>query len=176
MSELRKANTDATYFLTFTVVGWIDLFTRSRYCDEVLKSLSFCQENKGLDIFAYVIMPSHIHTVARSLDASLSSIIRDFKSFTAKRIIEIIETEQGESRKNWLLHMFRYHAKFKNQNKLYQLWQKTSHRTELYNPEMIDQKIDYIHNNPVESGLVTRPECWQYSSACEMQLLNILPT
>ncbi len=176
MSELRKANTDATYFLTFTVVGWIDLFTRSKYCDEILQSLTFCKQNKGLDIFSFVIMPSHIHMVARSLDADLSSIIRDFKSYTAKRIIHLIETEPGESRKDWLLHMFRYHAKFKKQNKKYQLWQKTSFPKELYNPTMIDQKIEYIHNNPVEAGLVTKPESWQYSSACELPLFEVLQT
>ena len=87
MSELRKANTDATYFLTFTVVGWIDIFTRSRYCDVIMDSLEYCIENKGLDVFAYVIMPSHIHMVARNLDADLSGIIRDFKSHTAKSTV-----------------------------------------------------------------------------------------
>ena len=176
MSELRKANTDATYFLTFTVMGWIDIFTRSRYCDVIMDSLEYCIENKGLDVFAYVIMPSHIHMVARNLDADLSGIIRDFKSHTAKTILEMIENEPGESRKEWLLHMFKYYAKFHKQNKQYQFWQKKSYPIELLSPEMIDQKIEYIENNPVESGLVLSPESWMYSSACVQARIKVLTT
>jgi putative transposase len=66
MSELRKANTDYCYFITFTVVGWIDVFTRSRYSDVILESLAYCQENKGLEVFEFVIMPSHVHLIVRS--------------------------------------------------------------------------------------------------------------
>ena len=172
MSELRKANTDATYFLTFTVVGWIDVFTRSRYSDIVINSLKFCEENKGLDVFAYVIMPSHMHMVARHEDGKLNEIIRDFKSFTAKEIIRSIENEHGESRKGWLINLFKDHAKSTKQNKTYQFWQKTSHPIELISPEMIDQKIDYIHNNPVEAELVTDPFSWVYSSANVMSPLK----
>lgn len=175
MSELRKANTDATYFLTFTVVGWIDIFTRSRYSDVIMDSFEYCIKNKGLDVFAYVVMPSHVHTVARNLDASLSGIIRDFKSHTAKTILEMIENEPGESRKEWLLHMFKY-AKFHKQNKQYQFWQKKSHPIELLSPSMIDQKIEYIENNPVESGLVLSPESWMYSSACLQARIKVLTT
>jgi REP element-mobilizing transposase RayT len=66
MSELRKANVpEATYFVTLTVVGWIDIFTRKEYSDEIIKNLAFCQEKKNLEIFEYVIMPSHIHLICR---------------------------------------------------------------------------------------------------------------
>lgn len=78
MSELRKANTDLAYFLTLTVVGWIDIFTRNRYNEIIINSLKYCQFNKGLDIFAYVIMPSHLHLVARNLEEKLNMVIRDF--------------------------------------------------------------------------------------------------
>ena len=176
MSELRKANTDATYFATFTVVGWIDIFPRSRYSDIVIDSLKFCQQNKGLDIFAYVIMPSHIHIVFRQLDGKLNETIRDFKSFTANQILKKVQLEQGESRRDWLLHMFEYHAKFKNQNKKYQFWQKTNYPIALTNSSMVDQKVEYIHLNPVEAGLVTDPEFWNYSSANPMSALIMLPT
>lgn len=174
MSELRKANTDASYFLTLTVVGWIDIFTRSRYCDIIIDSLNFCKENKGLEVFGYVIMPSHLHMVARHNESKLNEVIRDFKSFTAKEIIRVVDQESGESRKDWLLHLFKYHAKFKQQNKTYQFWQKTNHAIELLNPEMIDQKIEYIHNNPVQAGLVIDPCSWMYSSANAMSPLKVL--
>lgn len=63
MSELRKAINDKPYFVTFTVVGWIDVFTREDYCSTIIESLEFCRKNKGLRIYAYVIMPGHIHAV-----------------------------------------------------------------------------------------------------------------
>jgi putative transposase len=176
MSELRKANTDYTYFLTLTVVGWIDVFTRKRYNDIIIESLKFCAANKGMEIFGYVIMPSHVHLVVRSLKGNLNEILRDFKSFTAKAILEMIEKEEGESRREWLLHMFKYYANFQKQNSTYMFWQKTNHALELNYPHIVDQKIEYIHNNPVEAGYVTEPSAWYYSSACVMSPLEVLPT
>lgn len=175
MSELRKANTDAPYFITCTVVGWIDVFTRSRYNEILIDSLIHCQKHKGMEIFAYVIMSNHMHIVARNLDSRLNHILRDFKSFTAKKILDMIENEPGESRKEWLMHMFAYYAKFKTQNREYQFWQKTNHPIELHDSYMIDQKIDYIHNNPVAAGVVTDPEFWHYSSANPNSKIQLAP-
>jgi putative transposase len=118
MSELRKANTDYPYFVTLTVVGWIDVFTRSKYSDIVLDSLGYCRKHKGLELFEYVVMPSHVHLIIRNLEGELAGIIRDMKAHTAKQIIKAIEGEAGESRREWLLHMFRYHAKYPNCSKL----------------------------------------------------------
>ena len=178
MSELRKANTDATYFMTYTVVGWIDIFTRFRYCDVVIDSLEYCIKHKGLEVFAYVIMPSHIHLVARQLDGKLNATVRDLKAHVARQILRMVETEIGESRKEWLLHLFRYYAKFQSQNSKYQFWQKTSHPTALTTSNMLRQKINYIHKNPVAAGLVTDPGSWQYSSAsdrCPLSSRSAMP-
>jgi REP element-mobilizing transposase RayT len=174
MSELRKANTGYSYFLTITVVGWIDVFTRRIYCEKVVESLKYCVQNKGLDIFAYVIMPSHIHLVARSLKGNLNEIIRDFKSYTAKELIKIVQSSPDESRKDWLVHMFRYHANFQKQNADYMFWQKTNHPIELNYPRIVDQKVDYIHNNPVVAGHVTEAQAWYFSSANPMSPLSVL--
>jgi len=176
MSELRKANTDYPYFITLTVVGWIDIFTRRGYCDVVIDSWKYCMEQKGLEIYAYVIMPSHIHMVARSLNGELNKILRDSKSFTSKKILGLIEQMPGESRRDWLLHMFKFFGKYQKQNKTFSFWQKTNHPIELNYPEIIDQKVEYIHNNPVESGYVTNPESWYYSSACEISPLKVIDT
>ena len=176
MSELRKANTDYPYFLTLSVVGWIDVFTRQRYNDKIIESLKYCVEHKGLEIFAYVIMPSHIHLVARSLAGNLNEVLRDFKSFTAKEVLRMIESEPGESRREWLLHMFKYYAEFQKQNTTYMFWQKTNHPIELNYPSIVDQKIDYVHNNPVEAGYVVERGSWYYSSACVSSPLKVLGT
>ena len=117
MSEKRKANTSSAYFLTFTVVGWVDVFTRTQYANIILESLEFCRKNKQLEIFSYVIMSNHLHIIARHTDGRLNEVIRDFKSFTAKKIINEIETNPIESRKDWLLHLFKYHAKYSNKIK-----------------------------------------------------------
>lgn len=110
-------------------------------------------------------MPSHIHLIARSARGRLSDIIRDLKSYTAKKILFMIENDSGESRQDWLLHLFKFHAKYQKQNEKYQFWQKTNHPTELSYVEIFDQKVDYIHNNPVEAGLVSEAGSWIYSSA-----------
>lgn len=174
MSERRKANTDHPYFLTLSVVGWIDVFTRQRYCEKIVESLDFCMRYKGLEVYVYVIMPSHVHLVARDSNNLLSTTLRDFKSFTAKEILKSVEFEQGESRKDWLLHMFKFHARFQQQNSFYMFWQKTNYPVELSSAGMMDQKIDYIHDNPVAAGYVLTPEMWLYSSACVMSPLKVM--
>jgi REP element-mobilizing transposase RayT len=166
MSELRKANTDLPYFITLTVVDWIDIFTRQIYCDIIIDSLKYCIANKGLIVFEYVIMPSHIHIIAQSLESNLNGILRDFKSFSAKQIInEIEQNPQYESRSIWLLNMFECKAKYHRQNTKYMFWQKTNHPIEMLSENIQYQKTDYIRNNPVAAGLVTDGEFWQYSSA-----------
>ncbi|WP_419700109.1 transposase [Mucilaginibacter sp. NFX135] len=165
MSELRKANTDRPFFITLTVVGWIDVFTRSEYCEEFLKNLEFCRINKGLKVYAYCIMSSHVHLIISCDETKLPQILRDLKSYTAKRLIEMISNDLGESRKEWLLYLFRYFANSSLQNKDYQFWQKTNHPTELITANVFDQKVEYIHNNPVQSMTVNDQIAFVYSSA-----------
>lgn len=62
----KIANQQGTYFLTLTVVDWIDLFTRKEYCNVIVDSLNYCINQKGLEVFAYVIMSSHVHMVCRT--------------------------------------------------------------------------------------------------------------
>ena len=132
--------------------------------DIVIESLNYCRIHKGLELFAYVIMSNHLHIMVRSKTDSLSDTIRDFKRHTSKKIIESIN-EQGESRREWLLMIFRYVAKKHNRNNMYQFWTHNNHAVELSSNEMIDQRIDYIHNNPVRAGLVENAEEYLYSSA-----------
>ena len=158
----------ATYYLTFTIVGWVDLFTRKELKDIFIASLKFCQSKKGLNLNAYVIMSSHIHLVA-SADkdsAGLSSIVRDLKRHTAKEIINFTtDHKKIESRHDWLDLVFKYHAKFNKNNKTYKVWQDSNHPKLMLHPRFIMQKIDYIHNNPVTAGIVKKAEDYIYSSA-----------
>jgi putative transposase len=168
MSELRKANThQSTYFVTLTAVGWIDVFTRQLYVEEIIKNLKFCQANKDLEIFEYVVMPSHIHMICRRKEGFLSDLLGEFKSFTAKEILKLIQANPQESRKEWLMYMFNFFANKYSQNANYMFWQKTSYPIEIFSKEMMEQKSTYIRYNPVVAGIVIEPEYYLYSSACK---------
>ena len=106
-------NPDGIYFVTFSVVNWIDVFVRQRYKDIIVESLKYCQENKGLEIFGWCLMSSHIHLIIRAKeDYNLSDILRDFKKFTSSRLIKSIsDTNEPESRREWMLWMFERAAK-----------------------------------------------------------------
>lgn len=156
---------NAIYFLTFTVTDWIDIFTRLNYRNIVVGSLDFCVRNKGLRIFAWCLMTNHIHIVCSvELPFRMSDFIRDFKQFTAKSLIKEIQTKP-ESRRDWILYSFEFAGKYDNRVKKYRFWQDKSHPIELHNSAMINERINYIHNNPVKTGLVAEPEDYLYSSA-----------
>ena len=110
-------------------------------------------------------MSNHIHCVLSCKKSNLSDVIRDFKTHTSKTIIKSIETEDGESRKDWMLKQFKDKELINKRNKTYQFWKQDNHPIELYSNYFIDQKIDYIHNNPIVAGLVEKPEEYIYSSA-----------
>ncbi len=156
----------AIYYMTFTIVGWIDVFSRKSYRDIFIESLKYCQQHKGLHLHAYVMMSNHIHLIV-SVDesCSISDFVRDCKKFTAKRILNDIETSTIESRQAWMLHEFKYYASRHSRNEKYQLWQHDNHFVELSSPAFMQQKIDYIHQNPVRAGLVYKAEDYVYSSA-----------
>lgn len=154
------------YFLTLSIVGWVDVFTRQEYREILFDSLDFCRKNKGLHLNAYVIMTSHLHLIV-SCDQphKLSEVIRDFKKFTARRILEIIEKANWESRKNWMLLVFRHHARSHANREEYMFWQEGNHPIEIWTAAVFDQKVEYIHNNPVKEGWVLHPGDYVYSSA-----------
>ncbi len=149
-----------------TIVGWIDVFTRDDYRKIIIENLAFCQKEKGLVINAYVIMSNHIHLMCYARQPyNLSDILRDFKKFTSKKIIFAIENNEKESRKEWMLNLFKYYAKYIKNNKEYQFWQHGNKPIELASPKWINQKLAYIHLNPVRNGIVNKAEDYPYSSA-----------
>ena len=152
------------HFMTFTVVGWIDLFSRKIYHDIFLKNMQYCREHKDLSIGAFVIMSNHVHVIWQSKSGKLSHTLRDFKSFCTKEFIKAIEKE-NESRENWLLHMFSFYANRTNQNKEFKLWGSGSHPEEITSDSFMKIKLNYIHENPVRAGWVMEPEHYLYSSA-----------
>ncbi len=152
------------YFLTFTIVDWVDIFSRKVYRDIVIDSMKYCIEAKGLVVYGFVIMTNHVHLIARSDNGKLSDTIRDFKKYTAKRILETIVTEP-ESRREWLLHRFAWNASQNARNSVHQVWTHENHTIEITSQSFFDQKLNYIHENPTRAGWVERVEDYVYSSA-----------
>ncbi|MBL7795788.1 MAG: transposase [Saprospiraceae bacterium] len=166
MSRYKILDQHGLNFLTLTVVDWVDVFIRKRYKDIIVESLQYCQKEKGLVVYAYVIMSSHLHLIAEAKGSiPLSDILRDFKKFTAKTILNEIQTSGKESRKEWMLHRFAYRGHNAPGNRQYQFWQNDNHPIILYTMPVIAQKIDYIHNNPVLEGWVSQSDHYSYSSA-----------
>ena len=156
---------DKSYFLTMTVVGWIDVFTRKNHKLAIVRSLQYCQRNKGMEIFGWCLMPSHLHLIARSNgENELSDIIRDFKKYTSRKIVDQI-LEQPESRREWMLNQFEYAGRHLKEIKNYKFWQSGNHAEIIYSPKFFYNKLDYIHKNPVIDMIVAREEDYLFSSA-----------
>ena len=163
-TKYKFHNPDGTYFVTFAVVHWIDVFTRNAYRELFLGSLKYCQDKKGLRIHAYVLMTNHVHLIISTTGDPLQHIMRDLKKFTSVKLIEAIRDNPSESRKRWLLKAFRNAGEKNSNNRIYQFWRQDNHPIEIRSNKMFDQKLNYIHNNPVEHGFVARAEDYPWSS------------
>ncbi|GGK64597.1 hypothetical protein GCM10011405_10710 [Rufibacter glacialis] len=165
MGIKNKIHEGYLYYLTLTVVDWVDVFTRPVYRHIIIDSLKFCQEKKGLEIYAWVLMSNHLHLIASAKEGfHLSNILRDFKKFTSRSLVEAIQKE-NESRKEWMLHRFQFPANVKSKVTNHQFWQEGNEAKEIHSNEFLQQKLNYIHQNPVRAEWVLEPEHYLYSSA-----------
>lgn len=165
--KYRFYNKEGLYFVSFATVYWLDVFVRDEYCSMLVESLDFCRKQKGMELYCWCIMPSHVHLIFRAKDNNPSEVLKSFKTFTSKNIQKAIAENAQESRREWLLWMMQ-RAGAKNSNvKNSQFWQQNNKPIELWSADVIDQKIDYIHQNPVSAGFVTEPHYWKYSSAID---------
>jgi putative transposase len=167
MSEggYKIRNQAAVHFITFAVVEWVDVFTRKEYRDIVLESIRHCQNERGLLLHGWCIMSNHLHLIVAAQNSDLSDILRDFKKFTSKQIIKAIQDNEHESRREWMLNIFKQAGEANSRNSDFQFWRQDNQPKELYSPAFVFQKLNYIHNNPVEAGIVDKPEEYLYSSA-----------
>ena len=167
------------YFVTFTVIHWIDIFSRKKYRDIIVDSLNYCIKEKGLVVYAWVIMSNHIHLIitTKNDEGNISDIIRDFKKYTSKLIAKSIETI-AESRREWLLNAMSKEAKRIGRATNYKLWKDDNHAICIDGKTItIKDRLHYIHGNPVRNGLVFNDWDYVYSSATDYQgkkgLVNI---
>lgn len=134
------------------------IFTSQKYCDVIIQSLKFCKETKGLKVYAFVIMGNHFHLIASAPE--LSNTLASLKKFTAKEIFILLKQDNKE----WLLSQIAFYKKKHKNESDYQVWQEGIHPQWILNNDILIQKIEYIHCNPVRRGLVDDPGHWRYSS------------
>jgi len=161
-------NSEGVYFVSFAVQGWGDVFTRNEYKNILVDNLKYCQENKRLEIFAWCIMTNHVHLIIRAIGENrLQDILRDYKKHTSKAIIQAIQKNIQESRKDWLLNQFKTSEGYPRLVRICNPYPGIKGRKDKCRKKNNEQKIDYIHMNPVEEGLVFKPEDYVYSSAVD---------
>lgn len=139
------------YFITPTIQNWYYIFDRHNRWQIIADSIKFCQKEKGLELYAYVFMLNHLHLIIRSADAA--GFLRDFKKFTAKKLIENIRNSEPR-----ILSLFKQEGGYK-------IWKEDNQPKIIENEKFALQKINYIHNNPIVKGYVTNPAHWKWSSA-----------
>jgi putative transposase len=163
--KYKFRDNDKLYFVSFSVVYWIDVFIRNEYKDILLDSLKYCIENKKLEVYAYCIMTSHVHLIIGSTGEKMEDILRDFKRHTSTHLKKAIELNGQESRKEWMLWLMKRAGEQNGNNNDFQFWQQHNQPIELFDNNIMLQKLNYVHNNPVEVGFVSSPEDYVYSSA-----------
>ena len=150
--RISKEVNESIYFLTFTVKHWYYVLDRYNRWDILADSLKFFQDRRGLKIFGYVFMVNHIHLLIQSPDAMGS--VRDFKKFTARKILENIQKTEPS-----ILKLF------STENGAHEFWSKTNMPELIEADKFFAQKLNYIHDNPVRRNYVEKQEYWHWSSA-----------
>jgi len=164
-TKYKATTTEEAFFITITTVGWIDVFTRVNQKYVIINALQHCQQNKGLEVYAYCIMSSHIHILCKATNGFvLSDVMRDFKKHTSKKIIQTI-IDEPESRREWLLDYFNKACAHLKREQHYKVWQDGYHAEIVETNWFIKQKVNYIHSNPVKDKIVVLPEDYYFSSA-----------
>ncbi len=166
--KYRFTDKCGVYFTTSTVVGWLDVFTRDVYREILLESIRYCQRNQGLSVHAWVLMTNHLHmicSVRENKDPAL--VLKNMKSFTAIKMMDAIINNPAESRSAYMLDVFEAAGKKSSSNFRFKVWEHENHPVLSDSTEIYNQKMHYLHLNPVTAGFVREPWHWKYSSAVD---------
>ena len=157
--RIHKENENAPHFITITAIEWINIFNNKEYFDCIINCLKYCQKNLGLLLYEYVIMTNHIHLIVQAKDGyKLSKIIQSFKQFTTKEILNLLEKDK----RKYILRLLNNSFEKRSDN---QVWQETNYPELIESEKFLQQKVNYMYNNPVLKGYVGEPKDWLYSSA-----------
>ena len=158
-SRYKVVDDEYPYFFTCTIVNWLPFFSSPEVVEFIINSWKFMQNQRDVVFYAYIIMENHLHFIASSQE--ISKKVGQFKSFTARTIIDYFVNKNASR----VLRLLYYSKSVHKTNREYQLWQEGSHPEQIQSREMMLQKIEYIHDNPVKRGYVEDPVHWLYSSS-----------
>ncbi len=158
-SRYKTFENATTYFITTSAINWLPLFAKADLAEIILDSLTFLHNNNRIEIHAWVLMETHIHLVASSND--MSSEMRNLKSYTARSIVDHLKKQGPEL----FLTQMKFYKKKHKINQVFQVWQEGFHPKHIVDEAMLNNKINYVHYNPVKRGYIDKPEHWRYSSA-----------
>ncbi len=150
--RVSKDMNSSLYFVTCTIKDWLYILDRYDRWGLLTNSLEYCQQNKDLQIFAYVFMINHIHMIIQCPD--VAGFVRDFKKYTAYELMQNIRSTEPSLESAFM------------KNGKYCIWEKTNMPKVIESEDYFWQKKEYIENNPVKRTYVARPEYWLHSSAC----------
>jgi putative transposase len=156
-------------YLTFNVVDWIDVFIRQTYKQIIVDALNYCIESKKFTVYAWCLMTNHLHMLARAQDGSgLAMIEKEFKKYTTTKILEAIDIEP-DLRRSWMLQRFENCSLTLKKIEKFQLWQTCTNPTYIDFKQVykLQERVLYIHENPIRDGIVDKPEHYLYSSATD---------
>jgi REP element-mobilizing transposase RayT len=158
-TRYRIFDTEYPYFMTCTVVGWLPVFTRPEAAHFVFESWRFLQRERGFRLYGYVLLENHLHFVASAPD--LAETVKSFKMYTARQCLDLLERHGAEVLLGQLRALKLGHKTASD----YQFWQEGSHPKQIQGGDMMRQKLEYMHSNPVKRGYVDEAMHWRYSSA-----------
>ena len=179
MERYRITSDAAVYYVTYSVVEWLPVFTSEAAFRIITDSFNYCHKEKGLRINAFVIMPTHLHAIVFSVDfrsEPLAAALTDFRKFTGRRLSDYCREFMPPCFHQTLLDCA-------GEDRERRFWQPSRHPIAVQTEKFWRQKLDYLHENPVRKGLVRRSRDWRYSSAlwydtdaqhpCDVQLTGI---
>jgi putative transposase len=161
MTRYRIVQEHALYFVTFSVAEWLPIFIDEESCRIVTDSFNFCHEHKCLRTNAYVIMPTHLHAIVFDADFEgerLNRTLADLRKYTGQQLTGFCLAHMPSCFGTTL-------RRAAGEDRKHRLWQGGTHPEAIYTQHFWREKVDYIHANPIQKGLVTEAHHWRYSSA-----------
>jgi REP element-mobilizing transposase RayT len=143
-------------FITVTCMEWTHVLAEDRLKDIVIESLRYLAKEKRVYVYAFVLMSNHFHLIWQMVeDHKREDVQRDFLKYTGQQILKTLRNENSP-----LLVKLLVEAK----DRKFQVWERNSLSVSLWSGKVFNQKLEYIHNNPVKAGLCINPEDYKYPS------------
>ncbi len=154
------------HFFTATILEWKHLLKPDKFKEIIINSLKFLVKENRVEVYAFVIMNNHIHLIWRMHnDVAKANVQQSFMKFTAQKILQ----ELRNNHEKVLVH-FRVNAK----DRKYQIWERNALSIEIHSNEVMKQKMNYIHQNPVKAGIVKNATAYKYSTALHYSSQEII--